>query len=237
MADQRHAVIPEREQGVDQPADPGPVGRRPHQVAGLGQEIVAHLDIRQMAEHHAMRVQRALWISRGARGVDDQGGIVGRGIDGRKIRRCRLRATTRTAWCRPAPVADDVEFFSSGSRSRIFASFSQPALVGDDGLGVGIRQAEFQRVLAEQREQRHRDHAGTKRRQMRDRQFQRLRQEHRDAVAAHKAVGLQHIGKTARQLAHLVERGARARRRPRRHRSAPAGRCRRHGGRSTRSRC
>ena len=36
---------------------------------------------------------------------------------------------------------------------------------------------------------------------MRDRQFQRLRQEHRDAVAARKTVGLQHIGKTARHLA------------------------------------
>ena len=56
MADQGNAVIPEREQGVDQPADPGPIGRRPHQVAGLGQEVVAHLDIRQMAEHDAMRV-------------------------------------------------------------------------------------------------------------------------------------------------------------------------------------
>ena len=91
MADQRNAVIPEREQGVDQPADPGPVRRRPHQVAGPGQEVVAHLDIRQMAEHDAMGVQRAFWISCGARGVDDQGGIVGRGVDGRKIRRCRLQ--------------------------------------------------------------------------------------------------------------------------------------------------
>jgi hypothetical protein len=44
---------------------------------------------------------------------------------------------------------------------------------------------------------------------MRDRQLQRLRQEHRDAVAADKAVGLQHIGETARGLRHLVERGAR----------------------------
>jgi len=66
MADQRNAVIPEREQPVDQSAHPGPVGRRPHQVAGFGQEIVAHLDIRHVAEHDAMRMQRALRIARGA---------------------------------------------------------------------------------------------------------------------------------------------------------------------------
>ena len=84
MADQRNAEIPERKQGVDQPADPGPVGRCPHQVAGLRQEIVAHLDIRQMAEQHAMGMQCAFRVTCRTRGVDDQRGIVGRGVDRRK---------------------------------------------------------------------------------------------------------------------------------------------------------
>jgi hypothetical protein len=43
---------------------------------------------------------------------------------------------------------------------------------------------------------------------MRDRQLQRLRQKHRDAVAARKPVGLQHIGKRTRQRPHFVKRGA-----------------------------
>jgi hypothetical protein len=42
---------------------------------------------------------------------------------------------------------------------------------------------------------------------MRDRQFQRLRQEHRDAVAALEAVRFEHIGKAAREFGNLVERG------------------------------
>ena len=46
---------------------------------------------------------------------------------------------------------------------------------------------------------------------MGDRQFEGLRQEHRHAVAARKAVGFQDVGKTARLLGNLVERGARGR--------------------------
>ena len=81
MSDHRHAMIPGRKQRIEQSADPRPVGRRPHHVAGLRQEIVHHLDIGQMAEQHAMGVQRAFRISRRAGGVDDDGGIVGGGID------------------------------------------------------------------------------------------------------------------------------------------------------------
>src|SRR5258707_14009443 len=43
---------------------------------------------------------------------------------------------------------------------------------------------------------------------MRDRQFQRLRQEYRDAVAAHEPVRPQHIGEAARHLGDLIERRA-----------------------------
>src|SRR6516164_2596624 len=44
---------------------------------------------------------------------------------------------------------------------------------------------------------------------MRDRQFKGLRQEHADAVAAHKSVALQHIGETAGIVCNLVKRRAR----------------------------
>ena len=46
---------------------------------------------------------------------------------------------------------------------------------------------------------------------MGDRQFEGLRQEHRDAVAARKTIGFQDVGKTARLLGDFVERGARGR--------------------------
>src|SRR5262245_50616905 len=44
---------------------------------------------------------------------------------------------------------------------------------------------------------------------MRDRQFQRLRQKHRDAVTARKSVRSQHIGKASRGVCDLVETRAR----------------------------
>ena len=44
---------------------------------------------------------------------------------------------------------------------------------------------------------------------MRGRQFERLRQKHRDTVAANQTILLQHIGKTAGEFGYLIERGAR----------------------------
>ena len=41
-----------------------------------------HLDVGQMAEQHAMGVQRAFGISGRTGGVDDDRGIVGRSLDG-----------------------------------------------------------------------------------------------------------------------------------------------------------
>lgn len=87
IAKHRHAVIPGREQRIEQSADPGPVRRRPHQVIRLRKEVVRHLDIRQMAEQHPMGMQRALGIPGRARGVDDDGGIVRASLDRRKILR------------------------------------------------------------------------------------------------------------------------------------------------------
>ena len=94
---------------------------------GFGKEIVDHLDIGQMAEQHAMGVQRALRVARGARGVDDDGGIVGRGIDGSEVGRGGLERRPERFGARGRIVADEIDILSSGSRSRIFFSFSQPA--------------------------------------------------------------------------------------------------------------
>ena len=108
-------------------------------------------------------------------------------------------------------IADDIDVFQFRQPVADYLQLLPPALVGHDRPGAGIRQAKFQRVLAEQREQRNRDKTSAKRRQMHDRQFQRLRQEHRDAVAAPEAILPQHIGEPAGHFGHLVERGARRR--------------------------
>ena len=100
-------------------------------------------------------------------------------------------------------------FFSSGRRSRIFASFSQPASSVMMAFASELDRRNSSASSPNSANSGNRDHAGAKRRQMRDRQFQRLRQEHRDAVAADEAIGLQHIGEPARHLRDLVERGPR----------------------------
>jgi hypothetical protein len=49
VGEHRHTVVPARQQHVDQPADPGPVGRGPEQISGFGEQLVRHLDARQVA--------------------------------------------------------------------------------------------------------------------------------------------------------------------------------------------
>ena len=49
-----------RQQHVEEPAGPGPVGRSPEAIARLRKELVRKLDTRQMPEQHALRVQRSL---------------------------------------------------------------------------------------------------------------------------------------------------------------------------------
>ncbi len=104
-------------------------------------------------------------------------------------------------------AADDVDVLQIRQPLADFAELVPAGLIRDDGFRAGIGEAEFQRILAEQREQRHRDEARTERREMRHRQFQRLRQKHADAIAALQAVRLQHVGEAAREIAQLVEAG------------------------------
>ncbi len=79
----RYAVMQRRQQRVEQSAGPGPVGRRPEQVARLRKEIVRHLDAGHMAEQHAMRVQARPWA-------------------GRWCRTCRSSSPDRRRRCLPA---------------------------------------------------------------------------------------------------------------------------------------
>jgi len=83
----RNAVMQARQQHVEQATGPGPVGRRPEPVARLGEEIMRQLDPRQMAEQHAMRMQRALGLAGGAGGVDHQRRIVRRSLFRREVGR------------------------------------------------------------------------------------------------------------------------------------------------------
>ena len=85
----RDAVMPGRQQHVEQAADPGPVGRRPDEVAFLRKRAVRHLDAGQVPEQHAVRMQDPLGLAGGAGGVDDDRRIVGGGVDRLEVVRLR----------------------------------------------------------------------------------------------------------------------------------------------------
>ena len=77
-------MMPGRKQDVEKATDPRPVGRRPEMVAGLREELMRHLHAWQMAEQHAVRVQGPFWLAGRARRVDDDGRVLGQGVDRRE---------------------------------------------------------------------------------------------------------------------------------------------------------
>ena len=74
-------MVPSGHQHIHQASEPCPIRRRPHDVARLREEVEAELGPRQMAKHGSVRLERAFWIARGARGEIQEGRIVGRGVD------------------------------------------------------------------------------------------------------------------------------------------------------------
>ena len=199
------AVMQARQQAVEQTAGPGPVGRRPEAVAGLREELVRHLDTRHVAEQHAMRVQRALGLAGGAGGEDHQRGIVRRGVGRRELvgrARDRLVQAER-ALARSVDREHQRKLRQRGAR---LGQLRQPLRVGDDGLHAGVLQPVGQRIDAEQNRQRHRDRAHLVDRDMPGGRLRRLRQQHRDAVAARDAVRGERVGEPVRGLAQPAER-------------------------------
>ena len=79
-----NAVVPGGHQYIHQAGEPCPVGRRPHDVAGLREKIETEFGARQMTEHGTVRLQRPFRIAGGARGEVQERRIVSRGIDVRE---------------------------------------------------------------------------------------------------------------------------------------------------------
>jgi hypothetical protein len=78
----RYTEMQARQQGIEEPAGPGPIGRRPESIASLGKEVMRHLHPGQMSEENPMGVKGARGRSGGARGIDPHRRIVRHGIDG-----------------------------------------------------------------------------------------------------------------------------------------------------------
>ncbi len=85
--DDGHPVGERRHDDVVEPADPGPVGRRPDPVARLREEVVRELEPGHVTGEHAMAVEGALGRACRPGGVDQEGRRVGGGRRGREVRR------------------------------------------------------------------------------------------------------------------------------------------------------
>ena len=142
-----------------------------------------HFDAGQMPEQHAVAVQCALRLSGGAGGEDHQRGIVRRCGGRRKLigragdrlmkaERAIARSVDREHQREVRQVAADL------------AKLAEPLRVGDDRLHAGVLQAIAQRIDTEEDRERHRDRAELVDRNVPGRGLRRLRQQHRDPVAA-----------------------------------------------------
>ncbi len=68
-----------RQEHIEEPAGPSPVGRGPEPITRLRQKRVREFNAGEMPEQHAMGVQRALGWARRARSVDHQRRLFARG--------------------------------------------------------------------------------------------------------------------------------------------------------------
>ena len=198
--------MPSRQQHIEQPADPGPIGGRPEMVAGLGRKIVREFDPRQMPKQNAMGVQRALGRAGGAGCVDQQRRIIGRRVASLEVRppalQCRPEAQCTRRWRVAVGDQDEPEVRQTVADGRDLV----PVVgVGDQDRRATVVEAEIQRILAEQGEQRQGHQTGLVAGGVGQRRLQRLRQQDPDPFAFRLDMGGEHIGERIGPALDVVE--------------------------------
>ena len=164
------------------------------------------LDAGQMPEQHAVGVQCALRVSRGAGGVDDDRRVIRPGVDGgESIGGLRQGCGEIDMASGPAVFADDVDAIECGEQVANACDLFGARQIRHHAAGAAVRQAEPQGLLAEQHEERDRDQPGLERRHMRHRRLRHLRQQDRQPVAAAKAMRAEHVGEAVRRPFEIVE--------------------------------
>ena len=202
----RRAVEPGREQRVEQAGDPRPFGRRPHHLVALRPVAEPLLDRRDRAQQHAMGVQRALGLAGRARGVDQERRVLGQRVDrGEAVGGRAEQAVPVEEGAAVGAGADRHDGLEMRQAIAHGQHLGQLAHVGDEGRGLGVGQAIFQRFLAEQREQRQHDGAHAIARDVADRELRTLAQEHADAVALADAPGGKRVGQPRARGQELAE--------------------------------
>ena len=183
LRDEREAVVEGRERQVHQPADPRPVGRGPADVTRR-RTREDHLDSGQVPGKEAVTVKSALGRAGGAGGVDHHGGIVGADGHGRR----RLRRGQRVGERADGDGAVVARGAGRDDRAKVGLrdhghQLVEVGVVGHREPRARIGEADFKRVLAEEREERQHHRAQFHHREMGDHDPGRLRQQKGDAVA------------------------------------------------------
>ena len=162
------------------------------------------LDSGQVAEQHPMRVQGTLGLARRARGVDEDGRLFRVSVHRLEAIRCALDGSVQI----DGPIRGTV---GAEDQLQCRQPVAQPPDlrgtfgVGDDGAGFAVLQAELERLLAEEREERDRDEAGFVRGYVDDGRFVPLGQQDGDAVASLDALGAKQVGEPVREADDVPE--------------------------------
>src|SRR2546423_425500 len=147
--------------GIAVPVHPGRTGGSalPFPTTGLREAVVRVLHSREVAEERAVRMQRALRLTGGAARVDDERRILGERVgDLETVRRLRgQRVEIERAFSGSVNAEDGLQVREAVAQLR---DLGQLLAVGDDRTRAAVLQAELERLLAEQREERHGDHPG-----------------------------------------------------------------------------
>ncbi len=198
----RLAVMPGWQKHIQQPADPCPVGRGPHDIAVLRKEIMRHFDTGQMPQQHTMGMQRALWLAGGARCINDQGRFISTRLDRFEIvaglgRKC---LEIKTAFRR---AINDIDIFKGRKQIADFSNFACPFPIGHQCLGGTVAKPVFKGLDPEKGKERHGNATHFIGGDMGHRGFGALRQQDADPIPAPDAVTAHDIGETVRQAFKL----------------------------------
>ncbi len=165
------------------------------------------LDRGDAADHHPVRVQRALGLAGGPRRIDQQRGVFGARIDGGEVVGRRSKQAVPVEEFRPVRARSDHDH---GLEVRQAVAHGQHlgklAHIGDHRLGLGIGQTKLERLLAEQGEERQHDGAHAVAGEMAERELGALAQEHADTIARRDALGHEPIGQPRAGGQQLAER-------------------------------
>lgn len=157
-----------------------------------------------------MRVQRAFRLARRAGRIDDERRIVGSRIGRHEVGRLggERRVVAQHAGSAGRIVADAVDGVQCRQLRAQRRDFRVAGRVGNERGRLAVREPVFERVDAEQREERHRDGAELVRGEVRDGRFGALREKDTDAVAAPQAGAHEAVREPVRGIPQVVERDA-----------------------------